>query len=131
MLDPSYIVGLIDGEGSFTVHVSRKDSQRNGKKRRARIEPKFYVKLAEEDKEILYQLKQYFNCGNVYLQKDRRSGHKDCYRYEVTNRKELINKIIPFFQKNKNRLRSKKRDFETFVQIVDAIIEKSTYLITV
>ncbi len=119
MLNANYIIGLIDGEGSFTVYIN------NGKKlkinRRVRTEPKFYIKLTAEDRTILYQLKDYFGCGHIYLQKDRRQNHKDCYRYEVSKREDLQNIIIPFFAKNALQLDTKKRDFKIFCQIMAAI----------
>ncbi len=119
MLNAEYITGLIDGEGSFTVYVyNGKISER---KRRVRIEPKFCIKFKEEDKSILYDLKQFFKCGNIYLQKDNRPNHKNCYRYEVSKRDDLLNIIIPFFKKNPVKLRSKKRDFIIFCKIMKDI----------
>ena len=91
MLDPNYIVGLVDGEGSFYVRIN------TDLKRRNKIEFKFSVKLRHQDKEILLQLQQFFGCGNVYLQKDNRPNHTDCFRFEVNNKKDIIQKIIPFF----------------------------------
>jgi hypothetical protein len=126
MLNPDYIVGLVDGEGSFTVYV-RNPEEKKRVKRRVIIEPKFYVKLAEKDKDILYELKRFFKCGNVYFQKDKRKNHQDCYRYEVGNRKDLKEIIIPFFKKHKLKLRSKRKDFEVFCQIIKEI-EKGTHL---
>ena len=119
MLNTNYIIGLVDGEGSFTVYVS--NGENLGKKRRVRIEPKFCLKLVEEDKAILYQLKKYFCCGNVYLQKDKRHNHKTCYRYEVSKRDDLNNIIIPFFTRNNLLFSSKKRDFKIFCQIMEKI----------
>lgn len=116
MLNVNYIIGLIDGEGSFTVYVF--NNKNDSRKRRVRIEPKFCIKLKEEDKTILYQLKKYFGCGNVYLQKDNRVNHKDCYRYEVSKRDDLNNIIIPFFKENPVKFVSKKRDFDIFCQIM-------------
>ena len=56
MLNNQYIVGLVDGEGSFTVYV--KNPRNTAKtKRRVVIEPRFYVKLIAKDKDILYKLK--------------------------------------------------------------------------
>jgi LAGLIDADG endonuclease len=58
-LNPNYIVGLVDGEGNFTVYV--KNSEVNRKiKRRVRVEPRFFLKINETDKKILYELKKYF-----------------------------------------------------------------------
>ena len=117
MLSPEYIIGLVDGEGSFTAYV--RDPDKGGKtKRRVYVEPRFYIKLIERDKDILYQLKEYFGCGSVYFQRDKRPNHQQCYRYEVFNWKELRNIIIPFFQKHPLRFVSKSKDFKIFCDIM-------------
>ena len=126
MLNPDYIVGLVDGEGSFTVYVRNPDSKKDVV-RRVKAEPRFYLKLVEKDKDILYELKKFFGCGNVYFQKDKRENHQDCYRYEVANREDLIRKIIPFFKKYHLKLKSKTKDFEIFCKIM-AGIEKGNHL---
>lgn len=119
-LTPDYIVGLVDGEGSFTVYIRDIDKEKKVK-RRVVVEPKFYIKLIEKDKQILNDLKQYFGCGSVYFQKDTRPNHQNCYRYEVYNRKDLSEVIIPFFKKNKLRFSSKKNDFEKFCILMQMI----------
>lgn len=119
MLNAEYITGLIDGEGSFTVYVY--DGKNTNRKRRVRVEPKFCVKFKEEDKSILYDLKKFFKCGNIYLQKDNRLNHKNCYRYEVSKRYDLLNIIIPFFKKYPVKLKSKQRDFIIFCKIMKEI----------
>ncbi|MFA5764129.1 MAG: LAGLIDADG family homing endonuclease [archaeon] len=121
-LNPDYILGLVDGEGSFTVYIRNPDISRDVK-RRVVVEPKFYVKLVERDKEILESLRQYFGCGTVYFQKDTRPNHQNCYRYEVYNRQDLINVIIPFFKKNKLRFATKSHDFKIFCEIMEQISE--------
>ena len=123
LLNPNYIVGLIDGEGSFTVYIKNPAKQLEDG-RRVKAEPRFYIKLIEKDKEILYKLKSYFGCGNVYFQKDTRPNHQNCYRYEVTNREDLDKTIIPFFQRNKLNLKSKQKDFEIFCEIMKRIKKK-------
>ncbi len=120
MLTKDYIVGLVDGEGSFTVYVKNKQTSQE-RKRRTRIEPKFYLKLTAEDKDILFAIKKFFQCGQVYYQKDSRPKHKDCYRYEVVCRKDLKEIIIPFFKENRLKLPTKRRDFKIFCQIMNAI----------
>lgn len=120
-LTPDYVVGLVDGEGSFTVYVKNPDSKTKVK-RRVRAEPKFFLKLIEKDKQILDELKKFFGCGNVYFQKDTRPNHQHCYRFEATKRKDIQEVIIPFFKKNSLRLRSKKDDFEMFCQIFEMIM---------
>ena len=112
MLDNNYVVGLVDGEGSFDVRIN---PDKNG---RAKVEVKFSLKLRYQDKEILDELKDFFECGNVYIQRDSRKNHTLCYRFEVQNKDEIVEKIIPFFEKNSPRIASRKRDFELFKEIV-------------
>src|SRR3989344_7957494 len=113
MLAEDYIIGLVDGEGSFYVRLNSDPRRRN------KVELKFSVKLRHQDREILEQLQAFFDCGKIYLQKDKRPNHTDCYRYEVNNKKEVIEKIIPFFEKNYPKIQSRKRDFELFKQIAE------------
>lgn len=125
-LNPNYIVGLVDGEGSFTVYVKDPKSVKK-RERRVVVEPKFYIKLIEKDKKILFDLKDYFGCGNVYFQKDSRANHQNCYRYEVTRRSDLLNVIVSFFKKFPLLLVSKKKDFEIFCKLLN-LIEKGEHL---
>ena len=120
MLSKDYIVGLVDGEGSFTTYV-RNLAESKEVIRRVRIEPRFYIKLIERDKSVLDDLRKYFKCGNVYFQRDNRKNHQHCYRYEVSNRKDLETIIIPFFKKNKLCFPSKRHDFQIFCKIMNAI----------
>lgn len=111
MLNSEYVIGLVDGEGSFYIRVNEDPKRRN------KIEFKFSVKLRHQDKEILDNLKQFFGCGNVYLQRDPRPNHTDCYRFEVNKKEDIFNKIIPFFEKNPPKIQSRRRDFDLFKQI--------------
>lgn len=120
MFSKDYIVGLVDGEGSFTVYVRNPDDQKTVK-RRVKAEPRFYLKLIERDKEILEALQKYFGCGNVYSQKDTRANHQNCYRFEVTNRRHLQEIIIPFFKENPPKFPSKRKDFKLFCQMMKLI----------
>lgn len=129
MLSKDYIVGLVDGEGSFTAYVQQFNPNKKVN-RRVRVEPRFYLKLIEKDKLILDQLKEYFQCGNVYFQQDKRKNHQQCYRYEVTNRKDLNEMIIPFFRENPPRFPSKRKDFEIFCDLM-ARINLGEHLTTV
>ncbi len=126
-ITPDYIVGLVDGEGSFTVYVRDPHLDQGQIKRRVVVEPKFYLKLIEKDKEILDSLQQFFGCGSVYFQKDSRPNHQNCYRYEVYNRNDLLTVIIPFFKKYRLHFPSKRKDFELFCEMM-AMIAKEEHL---
>ncbi len=115
-LTEDYVVGLVDGEGSFTAYIWNPGKQ-NTRKRRVKAEPKFYIKLVEKDKEILYELQKFFGCGNVYFQRDVRKNHQHCFRFEVGKREDLERIIIPFFRLHPLRFPSKRRDFKLFCDL--------------
>jgi hypothetical protein len=115
MLTADYVVGLVDGEGSFSVHLNR--SQR----RRAKVEPRFCLKLRAVDRPILDALLEFFGCGKVYIQRDHRPNHSLCYRFEVSNRSELREKVIPFFEQHPPRFPSEQHDFALFRCVVELI----------
>ena len=106
------LLGLVDGEGSFNVRVNRQ-------RRRARVELKFSLKLRYQDKEVLEELQKFFGCGKVYIQNDKRVNHSLCYRFEVQNKNEIVEKIIPFFKQNCPKIPSRRRDFELFKEIAE------------
>lgn len=114
MLNTNYVLGLVDGEGSFSVNIS-------DARRRTKVDLKFSLKLRHQDKEILDALQIFFGCGRVYIQKDKRANHSLCYRFEVQSKKEIVEKIIPFFVENPPKLPSRKRDFELFNEIVTLV----------
>ncbi|MEX1112787.1 MAG: LAGLIDADG family homing endonuclease [Candidatus Andersenbacteria bacterium] len=124
MLNSEYIVGLVDGEGSFSIHVW---TPRASLKRRALVELRFYVKLNERDLPLLKELQQFFGCGKIYAQKDKRPNHRDCYRYEVFNRQELADTIIPFFEKHPPRSLTKQKDFKIFRHILELVQAKEHF----
>jgi hypothetical protein len=115
MLTADYVVGLVDGEGCFAVHFNR--SQR----RRAKVEPRFCLKLRAEDRVLLDELQAFFGCGRIYVQRDHRPNHSLCYRFEVSNRRELFEKVIPFFEQCPPRSPSKQRDFALFRQVLTLV----------
>ena len=122
MLSADYVIGLVDGEGCFAVHLNRSPL------RRARCEPHFCLKLKAEDKHILDELRNFFGCGKIYIQRDARPNHSLCNRFEVNNRIDLWRNVIPFFEKTPLRSPSKQRDFELFKQIME-IIQKNEHLV--
>ena len=107
-----YIVGLVDGEGSFYVRLN------SDKKRRNKTEFKFSIKLRHQDKHILEEIKLILKCGNIYVQNDKRPNHSKCFRFEVNKKEDIENKIIPLFNNNPPRIQSRKRDFNIFKKIL-------------
>lgn len=119
MLTADYVVGLVDGEGCFSIHFNR------SRRRRAKVEPRFCLKLRAVDRSILDELRDFFGCGRVYVQRDHRPNHTLCFRFEVNNRLELREKIIPFFQRHPPRFPSKRLDFVLFERVMELIADEA------
>ena len=117
MLSPDYIIGLTDGEGSFTVylHPPRKIGRYTTK--HYRIECHYYIKLREDELPLLKKVKRFFNCGNIYLQKDKRLNHRNCYRFEISSYQKIAEVVIPFFLKHPLYGVNRKNDFRFFYKI--------------
>lgn len=109
-LNPQWIVGFVDGEGCFNLDVHCKKDMRWG----LQMQPEFTVVQNEIDLQILYALKDYFQCGSVTLNRQDKSGKR--YHFRVKSVKDLNEKIVPFFEKHS--LKTKKNiEFRTFRKI--------------
>ena len=104
-----YILGFVDGEGSFNISFKDKGDYKLGFK----ITASFNV--SQKEFGILQWLKDQFNCGTI------RARNDGLYYFEVTNIKDLQSVIIPFFQKYP--LKTKKQHaFKVFCQIVELML---------
>lgn len=123
MVSADYIVGLTDGEGCFYVNVHNSPHYGGG----ARIDLNFHIKMNERDRLLLEKVKNTFDCGNVYFQKEQRKNHTQCYRYTVGSHKDNIGEIIPFFEKHPLQSASKQKSFHAFCKIAK-IVETKKHL---
>lgn len=106
-LTADWIVGFIDGEGCFHVGINKHDELRF----KYQVLPELTVVQHERDINLLYKLKTVMQCGVV------RRNHGDRYCWRVRSLKNLIEKIVPFFERN--TLKSKKAvDFQKFAKVV-------------
>ncbi|MEW6009048.1 MAG: LAGLIDADG family homing endonuclease [Candidatus Omnitrophota bacterium] len=119
MLSADYIVGLTDGEGCFYVHTRSHQSNSS----QPRIDNHFYIKLHEKEKGLLEKVRQTFGCGAVYVQKETRSNHSQCYRFEINAKRDIYNVVIPFFEKHPLQSR-KQKSFEIFKEIAMMVRRK-------
>ncbi len=108
MLNPYYVSGFADGEGSFSVTVSPRKTLKCGWE----IRPSFSISQNKSSRGVLYQLKDFFKCGYV-----RPSRGDNTVKYEVRGLKELQLKIIPHFEKYPLHT-AKQRTFLTFKKII-------------
>lgn len=108
-LDPWWIVGFVDGEGCFSVSTFRNRTTRSN----FQTLYEFVITQGERSKSAMEAIKNYFNCGGIYINRRYDNHHYNLLRYCVRKQSDLRDKIIPFFQKYP--LQSSKREqFEKF-----------------
>ena len=115
LMSSDYVVGLIDGEGYFSVtaRIDRSKSYQS-----FRVQFAFGVKLKEEDGDILFDLKQFFGCGEVRKRIDTRPTFSNCLEYQVRDSRMIREVIIPFFEEHSLRFHSKRKSFKRFSEII-------------
>ena len=106
-----YLLGFVDGEGCFCIALKKQKSA----KMRWVLDPIFHITQHKNHKELLYNFQRLFGCG-VVMQK---YGQKDTMQFVVQSRKELVEKIIPFFRKH--NLLVKRKNFEIFAEVVEGL----------
>jgi hypothetical protein len=113
-----YLSGYVDGEGSFHVAIQKNPST----KFKWQLVPEFHVSQNPERATILTLLQARLGCG--YIKPNARSGGKDqSLVYVVRNRRDLLEKVIPFFEAHPI-LSEKRLEFEAFARIVRAMDRK-------
>jgi len=125
MLSADYIVGLTDGEGSFSVFLHPPKGKRAKETQYYRVECHYYIKMREDELPLLKKVKNFFNCGFIYLQKDKRPNHRNCYRFEISSSQKIGQVVIPFFQKNLLHSENRRNDFDLFYKIFKIVQSKN------
>ena len=106
-----WLIAFVDGEGCFCVYVTKPRTTKTGYRRKGELTPSFSIGQDEQD--ILLKIRDFLGCGSV-----RNAGIKS-YKLEVRDFDELTTVIVPFFQKNMLRTKTKKEAFERFVEICE------------
>jgi hypothetical protein len=88
--NPERITGFVDAEGNFyfTIVHSKTNSNYTG------INFSFNITQEKSEIHFLNNLVKFFGCGNVF------TNSKGGGSFVVSNKKDLIDKIIPFFEVN-------------------------------
>nr|ADZ76451.1 LAGLIDADG homing endonuclease [Leptographium truncatum] len=110
-----YICGLVDAEGSFGVNVVKHATNKTG----YAVLTYFELAMNSKDKQLLELIKKTFDLEcNIY-----HNPSDDTLKFKVSNIEQIVNKIIPFFEKY--TLFSQKRgDFILFCKVVELIKNK-------
>ena len=118
----NWLVGFVDGEGSFLISIFRNKTTRYG----WQVFPEFVVTQGAKSLRTLEEIKNFFGCGNVFINRRSDNHHEHLYRFCIRSVKELRNKIIPFFERYKLRT-AKQKDFHKFKRVLD-LMEKGVHL---
>ena len=116
VLNPWYIVGFVEGEGSFHIAFYKDPAM----KQKIKVIPEFHVNQSYLRVNTLEEIRKYFDCGYIKANHAKRVND-DTYVYVVRKREDLKNKIIPFFQKYQ-LLSAKRKSFELFAQVLEMIV---------
>ena len=101
-----FLAGFVEGEGSFNVSLRRKADYK------VSWQVVMSFNVSQKDPTILGILKKELNCGIIKVRK------KDLlYSYDVTNPQDIVQKVIPYFQKFPLLSESKRKNFAIFCKI--------------
>jgi hypothetical protein len=113
-LNPFFITGFVDAEGSFMIIVKKSKTNKIG----WNVEAMFEICLHSKDLQILNEIQAFFGIGKIYIKSNRKE-----VSYRVRDIKSISNVIIPYF--NKYPLHSAKSiDFQLFKECVELVNAK-------
>jgi hypothetical protein len=110
----SYLLGIIDAEGCFSISIKKQNTARYGWV----IDPVFHVTQHKDARDVLEDLQKAFNAGRIIP----KTGQENLLIFIVDNRRQLREKVLPFFERYP--LRIKKNDYEIFKEVVEALENK-------
>jgi hypothetical protein len=123
-----WIVGFVDGEGCFSIHIVRQPERANRRGYRTgfQVAHQFVVTQGAKSVNCLHMLKDFFGVGRVYINRRLDNHKEDLYVFVVAKRSDLLRTIIPFFQQYPLRT-SKELDFQKFVKCL-RLMETNVHL---
>jgi len=113
-LNPDFITGFTDGDGSFIIRITKKNKLKTGWE----IQPTFSIHLASKDKTLLYQIQNFFGVGSISINK-----RDESVVLSISSLKDLTSVIIPHYIKYP-LLTKKRADFELFKKVIDIMVNK-------
>ena len=117
-----WVIGFVDGEGCFSIGFVRQPSRpdRAGYRTGYQVAHEFAVTQGAQSVNCLHELQEFFGVGQVIPNRRYDNHREHLYRYVVRKRRDLIERIIPFFRRHPMRS-SKQANFEKFARCVELI----------
>ena len=103
-----FLSGFVEGEGSFNVSLRKKADYK------VSWQVVMSFNVSQKDPSILRILKDTLNCGIIKVRK-----FDNLYSYDVTKPKDIIQKVIPYFQKYNFLSKSKIKNFAIFSKVAE------------
>jgi hypothetical protein len=118
-LNPNYIIGFIDGEGSFSVSIGKHKTLKRGYE----VRPEFEIEVRADDQEILERILITIGCGRIYDLSYERYGWHPHSKYKITSSQDMRDYLFPFL--DKYPLQAKKAEsYKLFREIVVMMLHK-------
>jgi len=109
-----YLLGFTDAEGCFSIAMKKEPGARFG----WALDPLFQITQHKANRQIIDIFKAEFSCGRVI----QKPGQPDLLLFLVDNRTQLVEKVIPFFERYK--LLAKNEDFKKFKTVIEGLENK-------
>jgi hypothetical protein len=114
-----WIVGFVDGEGTFSVSIFKNKTTSTG----WQVFPEFIITQGKKSKKSLQVVKKFFGVGNIFVNRRKDNHREDLLRYCVRSRRDLQRVIVPFFR-NFQLKTEKREDFGKFVRCLELIQQR-------
>lgn len=111
-----WIVGFVDGEGTFSASLIRNKTSKYG----WQVFPEFVVTQGAKSLKALLSVKEFFGCGNIYINRRKDNHKEDLYRFCIRSRQDIVESVVPFFTKYPLKT-SKRDDFNKFSSIISIL----------
>lgn len=110
-----FLAGFVEGEGSFNISLRRKADYK------VSWQVVMSFNVSQKDPMLLYLLQKQLGCGIIKVRKI-----DNLYSLDVTTPADIIQKVIPYFQKYPVQSDSKKKNFSIFCDIAE-LMEKGEH----
>ena len=110
-----FLAGLIEGEGSLCVSIKEHAPSRFG----FLVDPEFFIYQHKNRRGLLELAGSVLDAGRIFP----KCGNEDVLVYSIVSRRLIMARVIPFYERYM-AFSCKKRDFQLFREIVDAMHER-------
>ncbi len=101
-----FLAGFVEGEGSFNISLRRKADYK------VSWQVVMSFNVSQKDPTLLHLLQQELGCGIIKVRKI-----DNLYSLDITSPQDVIQQVIPYFQKYPVQSDSKKRNFSIFCEV--------------